>query len=195
MRNAPALAGALTVEMAGVEPASEERTIAMSYAHSRSFKLRRCPTERQVQTPVTPRAPLARRSSGIRRVTAGLSCLESTPFRNTAGEVPQDGLPNYLSSQCVVVVGTSVFPLYLRATRRARCAIPTIPFPVETTASPTPKSTSPAAQNQGSPPLPTGNEAGFPLMEARSAFLRYSKASWGVSMNRRSSTSFLLMSP
>ncbi len=134
---APASTGAQLVEMAGVEPASEERTIAISYAHIPSFELHLRATEGQVDAKTTLLSPLSRCSPSAHRGCARLSCLQSTPFWNPTGEVPQDGSLNYLSSQCVVVVGTSGFPLYLRATRRARCAITTIPFPVETTASPT----------------------------------------------------------
>jgi hypothetical protein len=126
------LPGALLVEMAGVEPASEERTTAMCYVPSRSFRARFHRTDRQDRMETTPLVL----SPDVRRELARPVCLESTPSQSPTDEAPQDGLPNYLSSQCVVVVGTSGFPLYLRATRRARYAIPTIPFPVETRASP-----------------------------------------------------------
>jgi hypothetical protein len=36
----------------------------------------------------------------------GLACLKSAPLWNPAGRIPQDGLLNHLSSQCVVVVCT-----------------------------------------------------------------------------------------
>jgi len=48
---------ALIVEMAGVEPASEERTIAICYASSPSFNARRRSTEGQVVSTTTPLGP------------------------------------------------------------------------------------------------------------------------------------------
>jgi hypothetical protein len=51
----------------GVEPASEERTIAISYAHIPSFVLHLRATEGQVDAKTTLLSPLSRCSPGARR--------------------------------------------------------------------------------------------------------------------------------
>ncbi len=126
------------VEMAGVEPASEEKTTRITpYIVCLVSFAPPHPTDRTqaAQPRVAPHRPAAECSPFDPGGGNRLSRLDSASSRDRAGATPGDGPLNYLSSQCVVV-RTYGFPLYYRATRRARYAILTIFLPVEATSSP-----------------------------------------------------------
>jgi len=81
------------VEMAGVEPASEERTIKPTTYIVLSFTLHLSSSDRQDNAEATSSFPLP----GSKIAVEGndpLACLKSAPLRNPAGGISRDGLPN-----------------------------------------------------------------------------------------------------
>jgi hypothetical protein len=94
------------VEMAGVEPASEEKTIKITpYVVDLSTLASGYPTDRMAPRQ-PPLDPLSRASPEHREGKCPAILPESAFLRSPAKETPGNGLPNYLSSQCVVVVCT-----------------------------------------------------------------------------------------
>jgi hypothetical protein len=112
-KRTPGRPGSPSVEMAGVEPASEEKTIqTTTCVFCLSVLALPDPTDRICRAP--PRmAPLSRGSPVTSRESARLARQKSAPLWNPAGGIPQDGPLNYLSSQCVVVVCTYCFSALL----------------------------------------------------------------------------------
>jgi hypothetical protein len=81
------------VEMAGVEPASEERTIKPTTYIVLSFTLHFNSSDRQDAVEATPSFPLPG-SKIVVEENEPLACLKSAPLRNPTGGISRDGLLN-----------------------------------------------------------------------------------------------------
>lgn len=115
--------------MAGVEPASEEKTIqTTTYVVCLSLLAPPNPTDRILEEP-TREAPLAARFAVRSQVTRPASLRVSASLWNPAGRTPRDGLPNHLGSQCVVAIGTCVFSALFTCNAESTVCVPNHPHP------------------------------------------------------------------
>lgn len=94
--------------MAGVEPASEEKTIRTDYMRSLSFTPRPCGFRQTGRLLNNLKEARLRRASHCPLEERRNAILpESSLCRETTGGIPESALrKGYLSSECVIVVST-----------------------------------------------------------------------------------------